>query len=185
MDILNRLNGQVLFSAESNNIRGADLAKAYLTWADLAGADLARADLTEANLRGANLRGANLTEASLTGANLTGANLRGANLTGANLTGVNLTEANLTGADLTGVNLTWAVTAWGHELQYAPIQIIGLQWGVTIFDSHIKIGCELHSIAAWRAFNDGEIDSMDEHALTFWNESKSMILDFCKANGRE
>jgi uncharacterized protein YjbI with pentapeptide repeats len=66
------------------------------------GATLARASLTGANLAKANMRGATLIRASLTGANMLGTNLAEANLTGANLEGAYLNGANLRGANLTG-----------------------------------------------------------------------------------
>ena len=95
-DILNRLSGEVIFTAEidcsSDALRSARLglavraavaSKADLRGADLYGADLYRADLTGADLTGANLYGADLRRANLEGADLRGADLCGADLTGA------------------------------------------------------------------------------------------------------
>jgi hypothetical protein len=76
-EIKSRLDGSILFSAETEtfslavlaavkakaDLRGADLRGADLRWADLRGADLRWANLREANLRWADLREANLCEA--------------------------------------------------------------------------------------------------------------------------
>jgi hypothetical protein len=172
----------------------ANLARANLAGANLAGAYLARANLAGANLAGANLAGANLARANLTDANLAGANLAdaylaranlaGANLAGANLTDANLTDAYLTDAYLTGANLTDA--KWRDlVITKTPLQIGGLKWFVTILDAHMQIGCQLHSLEEWEAFDDRQIAEMDgRDALRFWRENKSMLLGFARAAGR-
>lgn len=53
-----------------------------------------------------------------------------------------------------------------------------------IFDTHLKIGCELHSIKKWHNFDSDTIQKMDREVLVFWEKSKEFILNFCKANGR-
>ena len=123
------------------------------------------------------------TGADLRGADLTGANLTGANLTGANLTGAYLRGAYLTGAYLRGAYLTGA---YGERIKITeiPLQILGLQWDILIFDSHLKIGCEFHTISEWSTFDDNKINDMDHRALEFWKASKDFILSFCKSNGR-
>ncbi|PYN72427.1 MAG: hypothetical protein DMD97_23290 [Candidatus Rokuibacteriota bacterium] len=68
---------------------------ATLAGCNLRGDNLAGAYLNGANLSGSNLRGANLTRSTLTGANLAGANMQGTNLTNANLAGANLAGANV------------------------------------------------------------------------------------------
>ena len=84
-EIKNRLNGNVIFSIETDNwklaveaaIKGfADLRSANLHSADLSSADLHFANLSSANLRFADLRFANLRFADLRSANLSSANLR-------------------------------------------------------------------------------------------------------------
>ena len=130
-NILNRLTGAVVFSAEIEckpdelpsiklglavrvaikaraNLARADLAGAYLARADLAGANLAGADLAGAYLAGADLAGAYLAGANLAGANLARADLAGANLAGAYLAGANLARAYLAGAYLVSANLARA-----------------------------------------------------------------------------
>ena len=91
-------------------LRGADLRRANLSYANLGGADLSDADLRRANLSYANLRGADLSDADLRRANLSYANLRGADLSDAdlrraNLSYADLSDANLRGADLSDANL--------------------------------------------------------------------------------
>ena len=105
------------------DLAGADLHNASLTWsvfngANLVGTDFSGAHLTGAHLSQANLQGANFTDARLAGwlngdepgANFMQADLRGANFRGAVLgagagygpRGANFMQADLTGADFTG-----------------------------------------------------------------------------------
>ena len=66
-----------------------------------------------------------------------------------------------------------------------PIQLLGLTYGVIIFDDHIKIGCEFHSIVEWFAFSDREIAEMDgREALSFWHQWKNTLLEICESAGR-
>ena len=88
-------------------------------------------------------------------------------------------KADLGDADLRGADLGGKV-----KIQKTPLQILGLLWDIIVFDTHLKIGCEFHTIKEWSEFDDGIIDNMDTRALGFWKESKSFILDFCKANRR-
>lgn len=88
---------------------GANLANAFLAFADLALADLANANLTNANLASTNLSGAALPNANSTGANLVGAQLSGANLTLADLSGALLAGATVTGAVFSDAILANAV----------------------------------------------------------------------------
>jgi hypothetical protein len=212
-DILNRWTGSVVFTAEiecsedaSQSIKlglairvavkararlagayrvGANLADAYLEHAYLAGAALAGANLTGANLAGANLAGAYLEHANLTGANLEHAYLAGANLAGAYLEHANLTGANLAGAYLTGANLTGAKWRDDITINHAPLQLYGLGYPVTILDDCIQIGCELHTIAEWSAFDDRRIIEMDgATAAKFWKAHKDAILALAASYSR-
>jgi uncharacterized protein YjbI with pentapeptide repeats/endonuclease YncB( thermonuclease family) len=97
------------------DLRGRDLANAYiggkhLSDAELSDADLAGAVLSHSTLRGTDLHGSgtNLTDADLSFADLTDADLRSANLRGADLTEANLRGARLAGADLRGAKLDGA-----------------------------------------------------------------------------
>ena len=98
------------------DIRGANLSRAWLVGANLRGLKLGRANLTGADLTGANLTSADLSGTFLWDTDLTGADLTGADLTGADLTGANLTNADLTGADLTDAELTDADLADANNL---------------------------------------------------------------------
>ena len=158
---------------------GANLYGANLDGANLDGANLDGANLYGANLYGANLDGANLDGANLYGANLTRANLYGANLDGANLDGANLDGANLTRASLYGAKLTENITVTKR-----PLQFYGLYWAVTIWDAHMRIGCQFHSLADWAAFDDTQIAAMDRKALEFWNSHKAWLFAAAEADGR-
>ncbi len=208
-DILNRFTGKVQVSAEieadentSHSVKlglavkwayqcDADLGGAYLRDAHLGGAylrgaylrdaDLGGADLRDADLRGANLRGAYLRGAYLRGANLGDAYLRGANLGDADLGGADLGDADLGGADLRG-----AKYGDGIPMEKPPLQVSGLTWPVLILDTHMQIGCELHSLAEWEAFDNERIASMDgAEARRFWKANKDWLLACARANGRE
>ena len=197
-EIKNRFTGKVLFSLECGSLKlcveaaveaGADLYGAHLYSADLSGADLYGANLRGADLRGANLRGAYLRGAYLNGADLNGAYLYGAYLYGANLFGADLRGANLFGADLRGADLFGADLrgADGEKIKISktPLQILTEVYDIIIFDSHMKIGCEFHSIKDWWKFSDKEIIAMDNStAKKFWDAWRSPLMSICKANGR-
>ena len=124
--------------------------------------------------------GANLADADLAGANLADANLARAYLARANLTG-----ANLTGASLARANLAGAKWLGGIILQRCPIQLIGLAYPVTILDQHMQIGCELHTLAEWEAFDDERIARMDGRtSRKFWDAHKSALLALAASDGR-
>jgi hypothetical protein len=158
---------------------GANLSDANLSGANLRGAYLSGANLSDANLSGAYLSGANLSGANLSGANLSGAYLSDANLSGAYLSDANLSDANLSYANLRGAKWTDAIV-----INQVPLQLYGLLWTVTILDSHMQIGCELHSLAEWDAFDDTRIVRMDRQALRFWREHKAALLALARGAGR-
>ncbi len=182
------------------SLAGAYLARANLADANLAGAYLPRANLADANIAGANLARAsladaylvraNLEDASLAGAYLAHANLARANLAGAYLARAYLARANLAGAYLAGAYLEDANLAdakWrdGVVISRTPIQIYGLYWPVTILDEHMQIGCELHRLNEWKAFDDARIGRMDaRHAKKFWAENKEALLSMARNAGR-
>ena len=174
---LKRVNGEII--GEGENL--LDIIKenrAYLRGADLIDADLRGANLIDAYLRGAYLRGADLIDADLRGADLIGAYLRGANLIGANLRGADLRGADLRDANLRGADLR------GADLRGA--YLIGLDYNVMIFDTHIKIGCEIHSFEKWDAFSDKDIIKMDgKRAKTFWDKNKVVIMGLCESRKEE
>ncbi len=202
-EINSRFRGSVLFSLETESLKlaveagvaaGADLSMANLSRANLHGANLSRANLyganlyganlSRANLYGANLYGADLSRANLHGANLSRANLYGADLSMADLYGANLYGANLSRANLHGANLSRAKIAEDITIEKIPINIYGAIWNITIWDSHMQIGCEFHALAEWFEFDDARISHMETRALTFWNQWKGPLMQICVANDR-
>ncbi|MBF6887204.1 pentapeptide repeat-containing protein [Acinetobacter baumannii] len=157
-EIKNRWTKEVLFTCDiPEGMESGMIARHAVEAAIAADADLRGADLYGADLRGANLRGANLRGADLRGANLRGADLRGANLRG----------ADLYGADLRGAKA-------------APLFVYGLCWDVIISGlGKMRIGCQEHSVADWKSFDDARITRMDSEALEFWNQHKLMLLNMC------
>jgi hypothetical protein len=168
-DITNRWTGSVIFSAE---IECAEDAPVSLKL----GLAVKVAVKARANLAGAYLAGANLAGANLAGANLADANLADANLAGANLADANLADAKQLGKvkwDADGVIKT----------TIPPIQMFGATWPVMVFDGHIKIGCQAHTTAEWKAFTDEQIARMDgASARRFWKQWKTAILALAKAH---
>ena len=118
------------------------------------------------------LEKATQARANLARANLDGANLARANLARANLDGANLARANLARANLDGAKFGDGVTA-ARGIR----QVLGLRWPVTIFDNHMRIGCQLHSLADWATFTKRDIVEMDgTDALLFWRRHKAILL---------
>ena len=176
---IKNFNGSVLYSCEALSTREC------LIMAVKDGADLREANLYEANLYGANLYGANLYGADLYEANLYGANLYGANLYGADLYGADLYGADLRGADLYGADLRGA-DGENITIKMQPIQIDAIDYYIFIYDSHMKIGCEIHAIKDWFSFSNDRIAKMDgKTALKFWNMWKSPLKEICKNSGRK
>ena len=168
IQIRHRYTDAVLFGCEAP----ADLSSGLRMRHALEKATQARANLAWANLAWANLARANLARANLAWASLYGANLDGANLDGASLYGANLDGANLDGANLDGAKFGDGVTA-ARGIR----QVLGLRWPVTIFDNHMRIGCQLHSLADWATFTKRDIVEMDgTDALLFWRRHKAILL---------
>ena len=106
--------------------------------------------------------------------------LRGADLTGADLTGADLTGAYLRGADLTGAYLTGET-----KIDKQPLQISTPVYFISIFDAHMQIGCEFHSLVDWWEFDDARIVKMDgKKALEFWRKWKAPLQVICSAEER-
>ena len=152
------LSGTVIYESEASDVRAA----------------LVEAVAQRVVLGGAYLRGADLGGADLGGAYLGGAYLGGAYLGGADLGG-----AYLGGADLGGAK-------WRDNivLSRAPLFIDGLKWRVSILNEHMEIGCELHRIDEWAAFDDATINKMDRGALKWWRAHKDALLALARADGR-
>ena len=85
--------------------------------------------------------------------------------------------ADLARANLDGANLAQATFGDGVTAERGIRQVLGLQWPVTIFDNHMRIGCQLHSLADWATFTNRDIVEMDgKDALLFWRRHKAMLL---------
>ena len=99
--------------------------------------------------------------------------------------GANLARANLAGAYLARANLAGANWTNGAAITRAPLQLFGLDYPVTIVDAHMQIGCELHSLAEWEAFDDERISRMDgKRARRFWDAHRDTLLALARADGR-
>ena len=97
----------------------------------------------------------------------------------------NLSGANLSGADLSGANLSWANNE-KITIKKIPIQIATGEYHVIIFDAHMKIGCEFHSLADWWNFDNERIAQMDgTRSRRFWDTWKALLMAVCEANGRK
>ena len=112
------------------------------------------------------------------------ANLARANLAGAYLARANLEGANLAGAYLADAYIVGAKWTHGIVIHRVPLQLHGLSWSVTILDEHMQIGCELHPIADWAAFDEERICKMDRQALRFWRAHKTALLALAESDGR-
>ena len=164
---MNREELQEILRLHQLYLRGS----AQGTQANLEGANLRGANLEGADLEGANLRGADLRYANLEGANLEGADLEGADLEGANLRYADLRYADLEGANLRGADLRYA------DLRYAEGNsgvikllktILGLHWGILIFDQQVTVGCQSHTYETWKNFTSQAIADMDRQAPEFY-----------------
>lgn len=100
-------------------------------------------------------------------------------------------RADIRGADLTGADLAGAIWAEGVTLEATPLCLTGLRWAVWILDTHMQIGCELHTFAEWEGFDDRAIAEMDgRKALKFWRQWREPLLALCatrktKADSRQ
>ncbi len=174
--IKNRWNDSVLFECEVPDDMASGLRTRHaLEKAVASGANMAGAYLADANMAGANLAGANMAGAYLADANLAGANMAGAYLAGAYMADAAMADAYMAGAK-------WRD---GIVINKHPIQLFGLYWRVTILDAHMQIGCELHTLADWAAYDDARIAQMDgREALRFWRAHKDVLLGLAKSAGR-
>ena len=124
---------------------------------------------------------------SLNGAALDGAELDGAALNGAALDGAALKWASFDGASLKWASFDGAFFDFKNEkikIKKTPICISNLRYEIIIFDSHMKIGCQFHSISEWFSFDEKTIEDMDDTALELWEQNKDWLKAVCTANGR-
>ena len=93
--------------------------------------------------------------------------------------------AYLSGAYLSGAYLRGAKWADGVVISQVPIQLSGLHWDVAILDQHMQIGCQLHPLHDWAAFDDADIAAMDgRDARRFWRAHKDALLSLARSAGR-
>lgn len=177
------------------NLCGANLYRADLYRADLSEAKLSGANLSGANLFGANLSGANLSWTNLSGANLSGANLSGAKLYKTELFGVDMCGADLSRTDLSRANLSGAKLFRaslgednkGHLItaRMPLIMLEGLKYKIIIFDRHIQVGCEIHTIRDWNTFTEDDITAFDtEASARLCLKLRPSIIKLARASGR-
>lgn len=102
---------------------------------------------------------------------------------GVSLSGADLRGADLRGADLRGADLRGASYGENIPVTKPPLQLLGLSYDIFIFDTHIKIGCELHSADEWRNFDDRRIAEMDgKKALEWWRAYKPLVMSMADAH---
>ena len=178
IQIRHRYTDVVLFECDAPDVLDSGLHMRHaLEKAVEAHANLRDANLRDANLSGAYLHDAYLRDANLRGSDLRGADLRGAYLRDADLRGADLRDADLLDADLLDADLRGASFGEGVTAEQGVLQLLGLRWGVIIFDAYMRIGCQMHPLSDWASFDDRRIAEMDGvHALRFWRQHKSALL---------
>ncbi len=97
-------------------------------------------------------------------------NLRSADLRSADLRSAELSYANLRYADLSSADLR----CMGDMRFIFTMQLD--TWPISFTADTLQIGCQRHSIAEWKAFDDDRISSMDSKALAFWRKWKDFIF---------
>ena len=155
IQIKNRFTGSVMFEFESEN----NSMKKTLEAAIKNGSDLSNSNLRNSDLRNSNLRNSNLSNSDLSNSDLSSSDLSNSNLSGC--------------------------LVFDENLKRTPLFINGLFWPVTITDSYLKIGCQLHKIDDWSSFTDDKINSMDSKALEFWHLWSGVILRACKTHNED
>jgi hypothetical protein len=58
--------------------------------------------------------------------------------------------------------------------------VFGLRWPITISQTRMQIGCELHAFDGWASFDDEKINKMDRGALKFWRRHRAHLLALCE-----
>ena len=160
------------------NLRGANLAEA-----ELSGANLRRAILGEANLAGARLSGANLPGANLIEADLTGADLSGANLHKAMLADANLSKAKASGADLTDAHIGDATL---DHADFSGTDLTGAYLGKpSLYETNFT-GANLSAVS----FSEAVLFSTDFteanlRGTDFTGEFRSSVLDHVNLTGAD
>ncbi len=116
---------------------------------------------------------------------MVGANLDRVSLVAASLVEADLDGVSLVGASLVEANLDGVIWRKGVVLRRCPLQLLGLDYPVTILDDHMEIGCQFHTIADWRGFDNDAIARMDgRRARKFWDAHGPALLALAASDGR-
>ena len=86
--------------------------------------------------------------------------------------------------DRTGqrANLTNIRSLWGTVGNMAEVKSMQVDtWPVTYTSTHMQIGCQLHPLSDWWAFDDEQIGGMDSKALRWWAKAKPMLRAWIEA----
>ena len=161
-EIKHRYSGDTLYTAEIPDDTASGMQ---------ARVALEKAVSDHAGLGGAYLRGAYLRGAYLRGAYLRDADLRDADLRGAYLRGAYLRDADLGGANLGDLRSIWGTSGNLREVKALQIET----WPAAYTATHMQIGCQLHPLADWWAFDDARISSMSDDALAWWKKWKPVL----------
>ena len=74
----------------------------------------------------------------------------------------------------------WLGGVWrGESIQNNLLNVLGLRWPITISDTRMQVGCELHTFPEWESFDDERINKMDRGALKFWRQHKAALMALC------
>ena len=163
---------------------GAAIMIAITASSNMRDADMSGADMRGADMSGADMRGADMSGADMSGADMSGADMRGADMSGADMSGADMSGADMRRADMRGANMRGADFGNGIAVTIPPVSLIGKYWPVWICDSHMRIGCQVHSHGAWESFSDNEIINMSDSAMVFWNANKKMLLTLCESQAQ-
>lgn len=74
-----------------------------------------------------------------------------------------------------------AIARWKTDVTTANnvvnlLAIHGLLWPVAISETHMQIGCQNHSIAAWKRFSKSDLAHMGNTVIDFYKQNKQLIL---------
>ena len=76
----------------------------------------------------------------------------------------------------------WCGGVWrGEKLTENLWTVSGLRWPITISQTRMQVGCEIHAFTDWGRFDDVAINKMDRGALKFWRTHKAHLLALCAA----
>jgi hypothetical protein len=64
-----------------------------------------------------------------------------------------------------------------ERVEKTPINIIGLDYPITITETHLFAGCQGHEFDTWRKLSEGDIEKMDGERATKFYPVLIQILD--------